>query len=494
MIGRNNVASSSSTRHVRDLPGPWNLPLLGSALRIRQETMHQTLEQWNREYGDVFRFRMARREFVVISNPETIATVLRDRPDGFKRTRRLEDTARELGFAGVFSANGEPWKRQRRMVQHGLDPTHVKAFFPTLVKVTQRFSLRWHRAAVSNEPIDLLSDLMRYTVDVTAGLAFGADINTTESDQEVIQTHLDKLFPMLFKRLLAPVRYWHYVKLPSDRRVGRHLVAVQRAVDGFIRAARLRLEQHPELRERPSNLIEAMIAARDSPDSQVTDDEVAGNVLTMLLAGEDTTANTLAWAVWFLHRNRDAMKHAKVETLTVLGDDAFPSHHEQLNQLHSIEACINETMRLKPAAPLLVLEAARDVVIGNLELPAGTTVICLMRAAAFDERRFADARAFRPERWLAGAGAIEVDSSAKRVLMPFGTGPRLCPGRYLALAEMKMVIAMVLRGFEIEAVTTSHAGEPRERMAFTMSPVGLKLRVREREIAVSHVLAEPVTR
>jgi cytochrome P450 len=188
------------------------------------------------------------------------------------------------------------------------------------------------------------------------------------------------------------------------------------------------------------------------------------------------------------------MKHAKVETLTVLGDDAFPSHHEQLNKLHSIEACINETMRLKPAAPFVVLEAARDVVIGNLELPAGTTVICLMRPAAIDERRFAYARSFRPERWLAGAGAVEVDSSAKRVLMPFGAGPRLCPGRYLAFAEMKMVIAMVLRGFEIEAVTTPDAGEPRERMAFTMSPVGLKLRVREREIAISEALREPVTR
>jgi cytochrome P450 len=211
----------------------------------------------------------------------------------------------------------------------------------------------------------------------------------------------------------------------------------------------------------------------------------------MLLAGEDTTANTLAWAVWFLHRNRDAMKHARAETLTVLGDDAFPSHHEQLSQLHSIEACINETMRLKPAAPLLVLETARGVLIGNLELPAHTTVICLMRPAAIDERRFADALNFRPERWSAGAGAAEVDSSAKRVLMPFGGGPRLCPGRYLALAEMKMVIAMVLRGFEIEAVTTPDAGEPRERLAFTMSPVGLKLRLREREIATDEVPGSP---
>jgi cytochrome P450 len=494
MASRNNPVSPSPCRYIRDLPGPPRLPVVGSAWRVRRDKLHQTLEQWNLEYGDVFRLRMARQEFVVIANPETITTVLRDRPDGFKRRRRLEETARELGFGGVFSANGEAWKRQRRMVQHGLDPTHVKAFFPTLMKVTQRLALRWHRAAVSNETIDLLSDLMRYTVDVTAGLAFGADINTTESDQEIIQTHLDKLFPALFKRVLAPVPYWRYVKLPSDRRVQRHLVAVQRAVDGFIREARLRLEQHPELREHPNNLIEAMIAARDSADSQVTDEDVSGNVLTMLLAGEDTTANTLAWVVWFLHRYRGAMQDANSEALTVPGDDEFPTHHEQLNQLQFIEACINETMRLKPAAPILALEAIHDVVIGSLELPAGTAVICLMRPAALDERRFPDAQTFRPERWLAGAGAPAVDSSAKRVVMPFGAGPRLCPGRYLALAEMKMVIAMLLRGFEIVTVDTPDGGEPRERMAFTMAPVGLKLHVRERKMVRTEARAEPVTR
>ena len=375
MVVRNNSVSRSATRCIRNLPGPRRLPLLGSALRIRRERLHQTLEQWNREYGEVFRLRLARQDFVVLSNPETIATVLRDRPDGFMRRRRLEETARELGFGGVFSANGETWKRQRRMVQHGLDPTHVKAFFPTLMKVTQRFARRWQRAAVSNETIDLLADLMRYTVDVTAGLAFGADINTTESDEEIIQAHLDKLLPALFKRVLAPVPYWRYVKLPGDRRVERHLVAVRGAVDGFIRAARRRLEQRPELREQPRNLIEAMLAARDAAGSQVTDDDVSGNVLTMLLAGEDTTANTLAWALWFLHCHRDALHEADKEALTVLGEEDFPTRHEQLSQMRFIEACINETMRLKPAAPIIVLEAGRDrraPLFGRSDLSAGT--------------------------------------------------------------------------------------------------------------------------
>jgi len=202
MAVTDNLASNGpAIRRVRDLPGPRGLPLLGNALQIDRDRIHQQTEQWARQYGEAYRFRIASREFVVLSNPETVATILRDRPDGFQRTERLNETARAFGFDGLFSSNGEAWKRQRPMVLSGLDPTHIKAFFPTLAKVTQRLARRWGQAALAGRPIDLQSDLMRYTVDVTAGLAFGTDINTIESSEEVIQTHLDKILPALFKRL-----------------------------------------------------------------------------------------------------------------------------------------------------------------------------------------------------------------------------------------------------------------------------------------------------
>jgi cytochrome P450 len=112
-------------------------------------------------------------------------------------------------------------------------------------------------------------------------------------------------------------------------------------------------------------------------------------------------------------------------------------------------------------------------------VPKGTLLMCLMRAGAIDERRFPDAHTFDPARWLTGAAA----NSPKRVSMPFGAGPRLCPGRYLALLEMKMVTAMLLSGFEIESVATPDGKEAREYLAFTMYPVGLKLRLRARATA-----------
>jgi cytochrome P450 len=171
MAVTDNLASNGpAIRRVRDLPGPRGLPLLGNALQIDRDRIHQQTEQWARQYGEAYRFRIASREFVVLSNPETVATILRDRPDGFQRTERLNETARAFGFDGLFSSNGEAWKRQRPMVLSGLDPTHIKAFFPMLAKVTQCLARRWGQAALAGRPIDLQSDLMRYTVDVTAGL------------------------------------------------------------------------------------------------------------------------------------------------------------------------------------------------------------------------------------------------------------------------------------------------------------------------------------
>jgi cytochrome P450 len=469
--------------NIRDLPGPRGLPILGSMLQIDSSQLHLVAEKWSREYGEYFRFRLGRRELLVIRNPEAIASVLRDRPDGFSRTARLTAIAKEIGFDGLFSVNGEQWRRQRPMVMAGLDPAHIKSYFPALVRVTQRFAGRWQRAAAAGETIELQPDLMRYTVDVTAGLAFGVDINTLESDEEVIQTHLDKVFPALHRRLLAPFPYWRWLRLPAERALAWHLRELHRAVAGFIALARSRMDADPSLRARPANLIEAMIAARDTEGSGLHDADVAGNVLTMLLAGEDTTANTLAWMIWLLSRHPEAMQRARDEVHAVIGAQALPTQYAQLSALPYVEACAHETMRLKPVAPIQMIQAARDSVVAGIRIPAGQLVMLLMRPAATDERHFPAPQAFDPARWLADEAPGRTASSAKRVAMPFGAGPRLCPGRYLAMHEMKMAIAMLLGGFEIESVSTAEGGEPREHLSFTMAPTGLRMRLRPPRLA-----------
>jgi cytochrome P450 len=471
------LTASAAPREIDELPAPPGLPVVGNMFQIEPTRMHQILEGWRRRYGDYYRFRVGKRRFLVVGDAEAIAQSLRDRPEGFQRTERLNKAARRMGFGGVFSANGEQWKRQRPMVMAGFDPAHIKKYFPTLVKVTERFLGRWQRAAASRQSsataIDLTADLMRYTVDVVGGLAFGSDINTIESDEEVIQRHLDKVLPALAKSLLSPFPWLRKLPLPSNRLLDGHLEALRAAVEGFIAEARKRIEANPRLREEPDNLIEAMVAARDREGSGLTDQDVSGNVLTMLLAGEDTTANTLAWMIYLLSRHPAHLARARDEVRAKLGNARLPTR-EQLEELTWIEACMNETMRVKPVAPMIIQQAVRETVLAGVRVPKDYLVVLLMRGPTMEDRHFGNAAAFDPARWL---DAALTPSSSKRVAMPFGAGPRLCPGRYLAMLEMKMVMAMLLRNFDIRSVTTPDGKEARESLNLTMAPVGLQLRL-----------------
>ena len=466
----------AALRELSTLPGPRGWPLVGNAFQISRSQLHLNVEAWGRRFGPFFRLQLGRRTLLVVSDHETLGTVLRDRPEGFRRTRLMEVIGLEMGLApGVFAANGDVWRRQRRMVMAGFDPAHVKAYFPSLLKVTQRLRGRWQRAARAGGDVELQPELMRFTVDAISGLAFGADVNTLESDDDIIQRHLDKIFPAIYKRLFSLIPWWRIVRTRADREVERSVAEVNTAIAGFIAQARARLPADPTRREHPPNLLEAMIVAADAGGG-MSDNEVNGNVMTMLLAGEDTTANTLAWMIYLLQRHPAALQRVQQEVRDKAGDVGVFTP-ELMASLDYLEACAHETMRLKPVAPFQVVEALHDTEIKGIRVPKGTGVWCLMRGDSVSDTHFANPLAFEPERWLSQPGEA---SSAKRVSMPFGAGPRVCPGRYLALLEIKMAMAMLLAHFDIVEVTTPDGGEAVERMAFTMMPVGLRMRLRER--------------
>ena len=469
-------------RRIADLPGPRGLPFLGNALEFRSPTLHLALEAWAVQYGPYYQLRAAGRRILVLSDHQVVASVLRNRPAAFSRTARLREIGQEMGLQpGLFSAEGEDWMRQRRMVMAGFDPGHVRAYYPALLTVAQRLIKRWTDAALRQETIVLQSDLMRYTVDTIAGLAFGAEVDTLGSDGDVIQQHLDKVFPALFRRITAPIPLWRLFPSRADRALARSMVEVNKAVDGFIAQARSRMQAEPQRHTQPHNLLEAMLAAADRPDSGLTDAQVAGNVMTMLLAGEDTTANTIAWMIHLLWTHPQALDRARTEVRTKVQDCQRPTM-EEVASLEFIEACIHETMRLKPVGPQLPLQANADVLVGDVQVPRGTIVINLLRRDSVRDDLVPQASRFEPERWL------QSDNPAKRSSTPFGAGPRICPGRYLAMLEMKIAMTALLGHFDIEFVGTADGQPPKERLSFAMMPVGLLMRVRNRMQSVSPTL------
>jgi cytochrome P450 len=473
-------AAPRALRELADLPGPRAWPVVGNLLQLDAPRFHLQVEQWCREFGPYFRLQMGPRPVLVVADHEVVATVLRDRPDGFRRTRLLEIIGAEMGLLpGVFGANGDAWKRQRRMVMAGFDPAHVKGYFPSMCRVSQRLAGRWQKAAAQSSAIDLQADLMRYTVDTIAGLAFGVEVNTLESDADVIQRHLDKIFPALYRRMMSPLPVWRWWRSAADRELERSVAAVRAAVADFIAQARARIAARPQLREHPENLLEAMIVAAEREGGGISDLEVAGNVLTMLLAGEDTTANTIAWMIHLLWLNPESLARATEEVRRSVADPLHPTL-EEMAGLDFIEACAHETMRLKPVAPQLPLEALRETVVGDVRVPVGGVVISMLRRDSVSERFVPQAASFMPERWLTEGGPGSQANAARRISMPFGAGPRICPGRYLALLEMKMAMTVLLGAFGIQAVDTPDGQPAAEKLSFTMTPVGLSMRLRAR--------------
>jgi cytochrome P450 len=472
------VPAQHPLREIDDLPSPKGVPFFGSALQLRSQRIHAQVEAWGRQYGDLFRLQIGRRSLLVLSDHELIGEILRDRPDGFRRNPLTERIGREIGLKpGVFSAEGDAWKRQRRMVMSGFDPSHINAYFEDLVKVCARLERRWARAAERGDAIDLQADLMLFTVDAVSGLAFGVDINTLESDDEVIQKHLDRIFPTLRRRLFAAFPTWRWLPTPADRALERSVKVVHDAISGFIDQARKRLED-PSRRANPKNLLEVLIVAAESSETSATDDEISGNVMTMLLAGEDTTANTLAWMIYLLHRSPSALAKVRKE-IDNLARTPASWKMETFAQAKYLDACANETMRLKPVAPFMVLQALRERVLRDVRVPEGTLLWLVMRGDSVDEKYFQDAQVFRPERWLDGKPQRSA-SSPSRVAMPFGAGPRVCPGRHLAMLEMKMALTTVLGAFDIEDVSTPEGREPLEVFSFTMAPQGLSMKLKRR--------------
>lgn len=468
-----DLSSTAPSRRLDELKAPRGLPLLGNLHQIDIPRLHQVLEAWCGELGSPFRLQLASKAVYVSSDPDTLQQVARERPDRYRRVRPIERCIAELGANGLFSIEGDAWRPQRMLVMQALASTHFRAFFPTIETITRRLHRRWAAAAAAGQTVDMAHDLVRFTVDVTTALAFGEDPNTIEQDGNAIQDHLALVFPALMQRINAPLPLWRWFKRPRDRRLDRSVAAITAHVDRLIEQARRRMHDDPA--PAPRNVLESLLAARDEPGSGVDDADVRANVFTLLLAGEDTTAHTLAWTMFQLARHPAEQDRLHALAADVLGAEPVCSHHDDLRRLDPFEAAATEATRLKPIVPLLFLEPNEDVVVDGVALARGTPMFFVLRPAMLDAGRFADPARYDPGRWAAGHAVQPHDT---RAYMQFGAGARVCPGRHLAAVEIRMLLAMLMRSFRIELACAP--AEIQEVMAFTMMPSRMPLRLHAR--------------
>jgi cytochrome P450 len=464
-------ARLATPRRYEELPHPPGWPLLGQLPGFDARRTHLTLERWAQELGTPYRFSMGPGyRAVVVTDPEVVQQISRQRPEAFTRGGRMQPVMSELGFNGVFSSEGERWRTQRKLVMGSLNASHLKGWLPTLAAITGRLAQRWARAADEGRVLEMTEELKRYTVDVTSTLAFGREPLTLEQAEasDSVQQHLELIFPAVIRRTMTPFSYWRWVRLPADRQLDRAVATVHRYAHACIAAARAQLAQANPA--SPRHALEAMLLSQH--EHGLSDADIVANVVTLLLGGEDTTAHGLCWTMFYLAQEPALQDALAAHAREVLGENDSPRDTATLAALGRFEHLALEAIRLRPVVPFNVFEPVADTIVGGVALPARTKIFTLARPSMTDPARFADSARYRPQRWAGGAAAGEADG---RAYLPFGAGARVCPGRALATAEMRLVLAMLLKRFRLElACAPAAIGEV---CALTMLPDHMPVRL-----------------
>lgn len=462
------------------LPSPPKHFILGHLPEFKSQSSHLVAQKWIKETGNLFRINFAGKRVIVSADPDVNRQILKSRPHDFRRFYKISEVMEEMGVLGAFNAEGKTWEHHRKLTAEALNFKNTKSYFPTIVSMTDRLLRRWRKVADNKQPIDVQKELMRYTVDITTTIAFGYDTKTLERDDDVIQQHLEKIFPMIHKRITAPIPYWRFIKFKKDKELLFALSEIEKQVNHFISMARERLKAQPSLRENPTNFLEALLVEQQKTGN-FTDKEVFGNVLTILLAGEDTTSNTISWILYFLAINPKITDTIRSEVERVCGDKLFPDAYEEVSKLKYTEAVAMEAIRIKPVAPFLYVQALTDTVVNGIEIKKGSVVMVNVQAAHLQEENFGDPDKFLPERWINGKCPFP-HAHKSEVIQTFGSGPRYCPGKNLAMLEMVIAVAMICKNFNFEFAMNPEAIE--EVCAFTMYPKNLLLSLKKRPVSV----------
>jgi cytochrome P450 len=481
------MAASTSSASLIDpeaLPGPSGYPVVGIAPKLDREGFHLQLENWYREFGGRFTFKLGPKRFVVFADAPACKDVLRRRPDEFRRGTHMTDIIKELGARGVFAAEGDLWRKQRKLIMPGFNAAQLRRFLPQIQTVVERLHGQWTRAAASGGDWNFRDTFERFTTDVTMSVAFGYDANTVEGGRDILQADIQQVLPEVQRRLNAAFPLWRYYKTARHRRVDEAIGRVFETLRPIVAAMREKVAADPEgpSVERADTLLEAMLAAEhlDEERERFTEDEIFGNVLTLLLAGEDTTAHTLSWIVHALVSEDGVQDRLREELDRELGDAPGISSIDDTKRLPYLNGVIQESLRLRSVAPLMFYQAETSTEIDGVRINPEHVVLILTRHATNQPEHFSEVNRFLPERWnRADEAAVQrCPAHDHRSMMPFGHGPRTCPGRGLSILEMNVAISRLVRNFVIEP--TSDPAQVREVFAFTMHPQGFTARLRAR--------------
>jgi cytochrome P450 len=400
---------------------------MGSAPEFQKEPL-EFLGGLTAEYGDIAGFRFGPFPACYVNHPDFIHQVLVADASKFQKSRIFKKIIAKYLGNGLVNNDGESWRQQRKLITPAFHYSRIQSYAETMVDYTARMMNDW--AACEIHDIDL--DMTRLTLNIVSKTLFDANVDDSASR---VHSAMKSFQEIVGREVKSPSLLPDWLPTKSNRERKAIIATLDEVVMGIINERRVTEEDR-------GDLLSMLLMARYEDGGGMSDKQVRDEVMTLFLAGHETTATTLMWTLYALSEHPEVEARLMEELDRVLEGRA-PTVQD-LGQLEYTEMVIKESMRMYPPAWQTSREALEDVTIGGYTVAKGTMVILSPYTTHHDARWWDEPEAFRPERFAKG----QEDRVPRYAYWPFGGGPRVCIGVTFSMMEARLVLATMLQQYQ----------------------------------------------
>ncbi|XP_075485807.1 protein LUTEIN DEFICIENT 5, chloroplastic-like isoform X1 [Primulina tabacum] len=451
----------------------------GSISDIRSEAFFVPLYELYLTYGGIFRLKFGPKSFLVVSDPAIAKHILKDNPKGYSKGILAEILDFVMG-KGLIPADGEVWRVRRRAIVPALHQKFVAAMFKLFGLATDRLCKKLDAAASDGEDVEMESLFSHLTLDIIGKAVFNYDFDSLEVDTGIVEA----VYTVLREaedRSIAPIPFWEIPIWkdisPKLKKVNTALKLINDTLDDLIAICKRMVDEeellfHEEyMNEQDPSILHFLLASGDDVSSK----QLRDDLMTLLIAGHETSAAVLTWTFYLLSKEPSVMAKLRNEVDSILGD-RFPTM-EDMKKLKYTTRVINESLRLYPQPPVLIRRSLGDDVLGEYPIKSGEDIFISVWNLHRCPEHWEDADKFNPERWhLDGPNPNETNQNFS--YLPFGGGPRKCIGDMFASFEAVVAVAMLVRRFNFQMalgappvkMTTGATIHTTEGLTMTVTP------------------------
>ncbi|MGH9744689.1 MAG: cytochrome P450 [Candidatus Acidiferrales bacterium] len=410
-------------------PGPRGFNLLRHTLTLGQD-WSGFLTRCAREYGDVIYFRFLNVPICLVVHPDGIEQVLVKNHANFLKSRDYRALRPVLGN-GLLTSEGEFWQAQRKLIQPAFRHENIVTYARIITDSAAAMLAGWR----DGETRDVHAEFMSTTLDIVARSLFGSDVSEeAHGVAQAVAVVMEQFIGQANLAFILPDK----IPIPKSARLRQSMKHLDEVVYRLVRARRRALLHD-------ADLLGTLLESQDEHGARMTDEQLRDEIMTLFLAGHETTANALSWTFYLLAQNPEKEEALDAELREVLGNRAPTA--ADLPRLPYTEMVVKESMRLYPPAWGVGRRATRDFELDGYTIPAGTNFFLLQWVTQRDARFFPDPLRFDPERWR--IDPIRTGKLPRFAYFPFGGGPRVCVGAGFAIMEATLLLATIAQRFRL---------------------------------------------